>query len=63
MKNSTTTLRKLDHSKQTVRALTADQLNLTAGGFSSDTIYNTCRLGGGCRNTIPYGCASGGFSC
>jgi hypothetical protein len=60
MKN-TRTLRKLDLSTQTVRALTAEQLQLTAGGFSSDTIYNTCRYGG-CNNTTAYGCGAGGFT-
>lgn len=62
MKNTTKAPRKLDLSRQTVRTLTAQELSLTAGGFSSDTIYNTCRYGG-CNGTTAYGGGSGGYSC
>ena len=53
---------KLSLSTSTVRQLAARDIELVAGGFSSDTIYNTCRYGG-CGSTSAYGGGSGGYAC
>jgi hypothetical protein len=47
---------KLKLDKQTVRSLTQGDLVNIAGGFSSDTLFNTC---GHCNYTFAYGCGAG----
>jgi hypothetical protein len=54
---------KLSLSTSTVRQLAATEIQLVAGGFSSDTIYNTCRYGGGCNSGSAYGGNSGNYIC
>jgi hypothetical protein len=54
MKKQMTTKLKLD--KQTVRHLSRSELNLAAGGISSESNFNTCR--GSCGSSIVYGCTA-----
>jgi hypothetical protein len=53
---------KLSLSTHTVRQLAANEISLVAGGFSSDTIYNTCRYGG-CNSGTATGGGSGNYAC